>query len=122
LAVEESNLPVQIAALRKVLSAEPGGDHWIETLPRRGYRFIGPISTPLENNESVDEHILAAQAAASAEAVAGGIQTQPERRQLSIMSCELICSGLDLEDLHEAVKAYQCNANENCSFIRWFHS
>src|ERR1700722_8720976 len=34
--VEESNLPVQIAALRRVLSEAPGGDRWIETLPRRG--------------------------------------------------------------------------------------
>ncbi len=43
LAVEESNLTVQIAALRRVLAEEPGGDRWIETLPRRGYRFIGPL-------------------------------------------------------------------------------
>src|SRR5262249_23047863 len=48
LAVEESNLPVQIAALRRVLGAEPGGDKWIETLPRRGYRFIGPAVTKSE--------------------------------------------------------------------------
>ncbi len=44
LAVEEGNLTVQIAALRRVLGAEPGGDRWIETLPRRGYRFVGPIA------------------------------------------------------------------------------
>jgi TolB-like protein len=43
LAVEESNLPVQIAALRRVLGEVPGGDRWIETLPRRGYRFVGPV-------------------------------------------------------------------------------
>ena len=42
LAVEESNLVVQIAALRRVLGDEPGGERWIETLPRRGYRFVGP--------------------------------------------------------------------------------
>ena len=45
LVVEESNLSVQIAALRKALAAEPGGESWIETLPRRGYRFIGPTTT-----------------------------------------------------------------------------
>jgi len=44
LAVEESNLSVQIAALRRVLAQEPGGDRWIETLPRRGYRFVGPVA------------------------------------------------------------------------------
>ena len=43
--VEENNLPVQIAALRRVLGEAPGGDRWIETLPGRGYRFIGPIVT-----------------------------------------------------------------------------
>ena len=43
LAVEENNLAVQIAALRRVLGEEPGGKRWIETLPRRGYRFIGPV-------------------------------------------------------------------------------
>jgi TolB-like protein len=44
LAVEDSNLTVQIAALRRVLADAPGGESWIETLPRRGYRFIGPVA------------------------------------------------------------------------------
>src|SRR5215468_10584226 len=47
-AVEESNLPVQIAALRRVLGETPGGDRWIETMPGRGYRFIGPVFTAVE--------------------------------------------------------------------------
>ena len=42
LAIEDSNLTVQIAALRRVFSQEPGGEDWIETLPRRGYRYVGP--------------------------------------------------------------------------------
>jgi TolB-like protein/Tfp pilus assembly protein PilF len=41
LAIEESNLTVQIAALRRVFAAA-GGAAWIETMPRRGYRFVGP--------------------------------------------------------------------------------
>ena len=40
--VEEGNLPVQIAAIRRAL-ASWGGEHWIETLTRRGYRFVGPV-------------------------------------------------------------------------------
>jgi TolB-like protein/Flp pilus assembly protein TadD len=44
LRVEENNLTVQIAALRRALREEPGGERWIETLPRRGYRFIGPTA------------------------------------------------------------------------------
>jgi TolB-like protein len=43
LAVEEGNLTVQIAALRRVFEEVPGGESWIETLPRRGYRYVGPV-------------------------------------------------------------------------------
>src|SRR5215813_2089002 len=43
LAVEENNLAVQIAALRRVFGKVPGGESWIETLPRRGYRFVGEV-------------------------------------------------------------------------------
>src|SRR5690348_15580509 len=50
ISVEESNLPVQIGALRRVLAAEPGGERWIETLPRRGYRFVGPVVAPGEGD------------------------------------------------------------------------
>jgi TolB-like protein/Tfp pilus assembly protein PilF len=49
LSVEESNLTVQIAALRRVFGAEPGGVGWIETLPRHGYRFTGPVITADED-------------------------------------------------------------------------
>ena len=48
LAVEESNLTVQIAALRRALGEVPGGEDWIATLPRRGYRFVGPVVTKSE--------------------------------------------------------------------------
>jgi adenylate cyclase len=47
-AVEESSLTVQIAALRRVLGEAPGGERWIETMPHRGYRFIGPVVTEVE--------------------------------------------------------------------------
>src|SRR5262245_34209170 len=39
-AVEESNLSVQMAALRKLLGPTPGGGEWIATIPRVGYRFV----------------------------------------------------------------------------------
>src|SRR5262249_22675140 len=49
LAVEDGNLTVQIAALRRALREVPGGESWIATLPRRGYRFVGPAVTKSEN-------------------------------------------------------------------------
>jgi DNA-binding winged helix-turn-helix (wHTH) protein len=44
LSVEDSNLTVQVAALRRAL-ANGVSDRWIETLPRRGYRYVGPIAS-----------------------------------------------------------------------------
>ena len=44
MAVEESNLSVQIAALRKLLGAAHDGSEWIATVPRVGYRFAGAVS------------------------------------------------------------------------------
>lgn len=41
-AIEDSNLTVQIAAIRRALAGDAGEEIWIETLPRRGYRYIGP--------------------------------------------------------------------------------
>ena len=44
LVVEEANLAVQISAIRRALARVPGGEGWIETLARRGYRFVGPVT------------------------------------------------------------------------------
>src|SRR5688572_20089287 len=40
--VEESNLSVQIASLRKALGSRDDGSGWIVTVPRVGYRLIRP--------------------------------------------------------------------------------
>ena len=40
--VEESNLAVHISAIRKLLESAGIGEH-IETVPKRGYRFRGPV-------------------------------------------------------------------------------
>ncbi|WP_108661048.1 winged helix-turn-helix domain-containing tetratricopeptide repeat protein [Acuticoccus kandeliae] len=45
LAVADNNLAVQVAALRRVLAEAPDAPSWIETLPRRGYRYVGPAVT-----------------------------------------------------------------------------
>ena len=49
-AVEESNLSVQIAALRKQLGPSHDGGDWIATIPRVGYRFIGSVAAQPETN------------------------------------------------------------------------
>lgn len=51
--VEEANLAVQISAIRRVLAHVPQGEHWIETLTRRGYRFVGPVARRHEQSQQV---------------------------------------------------------------------
>jgi DNA-binding winged helix-turn-helix (wHTH) protein len=41
--VEDNNLTIQIAALRRVLDQDRANGSCIQTVPRRGYRFIGPV-------------------------------------------------------------------------------
>src|SRR3989442_12882265 len=41
--VEESNLSQNIYLLRKMLGEGPNGNSYIETAPRRGYRFAGEV-------------------------------------------------------------------------------
>ena len=42
-AVEEGNLTTNIYMLRKVLGEDTNGQQYIQTLPRRGYRFVGEV-------------------------------------------------------------------------------
>jgi DNA-binding winged helix-turn-helix (wHTH) protein/TolB-like protein/Flp pilus assembly protein TadD len=48
--VEEANLTVHISALRKQLGESPDGRPYIETVPKKGYRFAVPV-TELRPNE-----------------------------------------------------------------------
>jgi DNA-binding winged helix-turn-helix (wHTH) protein/tetratricopeptide (TPR) repeat protein len=41
--VEEANLSVNVSILRKALGDQPDGRPWIQTVARRGYRFLGVV-------------------------------------------------------------------------------
>ncbi|HEY8010768.1 MAG TPA: tetratricopeptide repeat protein [Rudaea sp.] len=49
LVVEEVNLSVNISVLRKALADAPDRNGWIETVPRRGYRFAASVTTGEES-------------------------------------------------------------------------
>ena len=136
LAVEESNLSVQIAALRKVLGQEPGGQDWIETLPRRGYRFLGPTPTNEQNNgvlirlpsevqdatrpEPVPRVFPSAEEAPGPKgSFAGELSRErpAERRQLTIMACELVGAAalsarLDADAFRVVLEAHHRHCRE----------
>ncbi|HEV8168532.1 MAG TPA: winged helix-turn-helix domain-containing protein, partial [Pyrinomonadaceae bacterium] len=52
--VEEGNLTQNISLLRKALGETPGGVQFIETVPRRGYRFVAEMSRASSGNGNGD--------------------------------------------------------------------
>src|SRR4029077_7754913 len=44
--VEDGNLAKHVSLLRKTLSEASNGQEYIETIPKRGYRFIAEVSIP----------------------------------------------------------------------------
>lgn len=51
--VEESNLSQNIHVLRKALGTDDGGEHFIQTIPRVGYRFAVAVRYPTDEIEDV---------------------------------------------------------------------
>jgi|GEM_PF-2445880 len=52
--VEENNLSVNVSALRKALGESKDGQKYIETIPRRGYRFTATVrDVPVESVELI---------------------------------------------------------------------
>jgi hypothetical protein len=115
--VEDSNLNMQIAALRRLLDEGRADGSCIQTIPRRGYRFTVPV-TRVEADLPWDAAAVSLwpQPAADPPAATSleAQQHQAERRQITALACELIVpSGPNeagnLEDLREAVGAFrQC--------------
>jgi len=70
MAIEDSNLTVQMSALRRALDDGRDGGSLIQTVPGRGYRFTAPIvgDDPVEAGRSVTDAPAAAGAGASPDA------------------------------------------------------
>lgn len=54
--VEESNLAQHIFMLRKALGENVENTKYIETVPRRGYRFVAPVSEHRKESAEVDNY------------------------------------------------------------------
>jgi Tol biopolymer transport system component/DNA-binding winged helix-turn-helix (wHTH) protein len=54
--VEDVNLSVNISALRKVLGETENGEGYIDTVPKRGYRFTAQVSELESGNEELVVH------------------------------------------------------------------
>lgn len=54
--VEEANLAHNISVLRKALGESPSEQHYIQTVPRRGYRFVASVRRLDEAQEPISEN------------------------------------------------------------------
>ncbi len=66
--VEESNLSSNIALIRKALSNGENGQKFIETVPKRGYRFVAEVreARPIDEDAATDAKIPVPEKAAAA--------------------------------------------------------
>jgi len=86
-----------VKRLRETLGDEAGTPRYIETLPRRGYRFIGPVNNPMEEPRFVgplSNH--AAVASPSPTPASSTSEIQSERRPYSrkVAVAIALCLGL----------------------------
>jgi len=59
--VEEGNLTQNVSLLRKALGESAGGSQFIETVPRRGYRFVAPVTETSVDHGPHEEQRAASQ-------------------------------------------------------------
>lgn len=86
-AVEEGNLTKGVFGLRQVL--DPGdGSRYIETIPKRGYRFVGPLTGPAAAPDSSTD---------SAAGLERTIAVMPFRDMSSGRDHEFFCEGMSEE-------------------------
>src|SRR5258708_7052445 len=100
LAIEDSNLTVQIAALRRVFEEVAGGASWIETLPRRGYRYVGPVvatgNPPAEANPQPSPALALPDKPSVAVLPFSNLSGDPEQEYFAEGMVEDIIAGLSL--------------------------
>jgi DNA-binding winged helix-turn-helix (wHTH) protein len=70
--VEEANLTVNISALRKQLGETPNGQQYIETVPKKGYRFRVPVSHSQADNHAANGRSIIPAGEASREILTRG--------------------------------------------------
>src|SRR5882724_3745078 len=110
--VSESTLSSQINAVRHAIGDDGERQSLIRTLPRRGFRFVGEVEERCERERLPPGEVVSAPQRAGGPEGARRKIDRPERRQVSVMMCNLIGAGAhssrqDPEDLLAVTSACQ---------------
>lgn len=95
--VEESNLAQNIFTLRKALGDERDGPKYIETVPRRGYRFIASVRISEAKDSDRDG------AESETEAADGRVQAVAQRTVIAVLPFVNATGNPDVEYLSEGI-------------------
>jgi DNA-binding winged helix-turn-helix (wHTH) protein len=118
--VEDSDLTVQISALRRVLDRDRAQGSCIQTVPGRGYRFVGAVTAPAAEAQSAPPPADDAPLAVAPSPIDAGAQQRlsrpllgaasPTRRLAAILALDVAgysrLMGADEEGTHERLKAH----------------
>lgn len=106
--VEDANLTVSISVLRKVLGAQANGRQYIETVPKRGYRFVADVKRVSSDHQEASAAAgcllcSSAQPNGNGRAQVHGPREEQGAPMPVPVTRESTASGLELEPLGGAV-------------------
>ncbi len=112
--VEDSNLTQNIFTLRKVLGETAEGLKYIETVPRRGYRFVAPVDEVLEISSTLAKTTASYQAVGHASDLPGTRTT----RFLAVLPFVNVSNDADTEYLSDGITETIINSLAQVPLLR----
>jgi len=95
-AVEENNLTVTMSALRKALGEGPTDRHYVETVPRHGYRFVADVREVGEREAEGTPHAPAVAESPADEAARPRPFGRPRARLVGITTALIVAVAMGL--------------------------
>ena len=112
-AVEEGNLTKGVFALRQALDPEAGPSH-IETIPKRGYRFVAPVTS-----KTATPSALPPGADARAAATENAIAVLPFADMSAGRDQDFFCEGMGEEIIHALGRVPELRVASYTSSVRF---
>src|SRR5687768_16900620 len=113
-AVEEGNLTKGVFSLRQLLEEE-GGPRYIETVPKRGYRFVAPLTSA----DAEQPPAVAPAASAAVLAPENSIAVMPFTDMSAARDQEFFCEGMSEEIINALGRVPELRVASYTSSLRF---